>query len=72
MPVLAILVGTMTITSAHASIIGDFGAGYQQGKNDAYYGYGDGSCPYGYSNSYCVGYHTGYDAELAVINQAQP
>jgi hypothetical protein len=71
MPVLAIIVGTMAITSAYASIVGDFGIGYQQGKVDAYDGYSE-SCPSGYSNSYCTGYHVGYEAEAAVLNQAQP
>lgn len=71
MSVLAIIVGTMTISSVHASIWGDFGAGYQQGKNDAWNGYSE-HCPDGYSNSYCAGYHTGYEFEYATLQQAQP
>lgn len=70
-PIIAIIVGTMTISSAHASIIGDFGIGYNNGKSDAYYGNGDGTCPGG-SNSYCAGYHAGYVAEELTIQQAQP
>ena len=70
-PIIAIIVGTMTISSAHASIIGDFGIGYNQGKYDAYYGIGNGSCPGG-SNSYCAGYHSGYVSESTILEQALP
>jgi hypothetical protein len=69
---IATLVIDSTIaTSAQASIIGDFGAGYQYGKNLAYQGYGD-YCPNGYSNSYCAGFHVGWNAEEAALQQAQP
>ena len=70
-PILAILVGTMTISSARASLIGDFGIGYNDGKSDVYYGNGDGTCPGG-SNSSCAGYHSGYVAEELTLQQAQP
>lgn len=62
-----------TTGSVHASIIGNFGAGYDQGKADAYNGYSE-SCPYDFSNnfSYCTGYHAGYAQETFALNAAQP
>ena len=71
MSALAIIVGSMTISSAHASIIGDFGIGYNNGKIDAYNGYAKAGCS-AYSYSYCAGYSAGYDAEIITLNQAQP
>ena len=71
LPVIVILLGaTTTIATAHASIIGDFGIGYANGKTAAYNGYGD-YCN-GYSNSYCAGFHVGYAGEEAALQQAQP
>ncbi|MFZ0513631.1 MAG: hypothetical protein WAM14_18640 [Candidatus Nitrosopolaris sp.] len=73
---LAIAVGSATIT--HASIIGDFGIGYQDGKNKAYNDFpntDDDTCPYaGYAGytSYCTGYIVGYDDELGTLQHAQP
>lgn len=68
------LLSTVSITSqlqqAHASIIGDFGIGYNAGKTAAYNGYAD-NCD-GYSNSYCAGFHIGYAGEEAAIAQVQP
>jgi len=71
LPVIAILLGTTTtITTAHASIFGDFGIGYDAGKRAAHSGYGD-ICSYG-SNSYCAGFHIGWNLEESTIQQAQP
>lgn len=71
---------TTTMTGiAHASIIGDFGIGYQDGKNQAYndwyQGNGeDSSCPRsgeGDSLSYCSGYAIGYNGEWGAFLQTQ-
>jgi len=65
-----------SIAIVHASIIGDFGMGYQAGKTQAYNDFqssaNDDSCPSGSSTSYCSGYVVGYDAEQATLKQAQP
>jgi hypothetical protein len=69
------MLGVGSIAVVHASIIGDFGTGYQAGKTQAYNdfqsGTNDDSCPGG-STSYCSGYVVGYDAEQATLKQAQP
>ena len=64
---------------AHATIWGDLGMGYQDGKNQAYndwyHGNGeDSSCPRsGESNSlsYCSGYAIGYNGEWGAFLQTQ-
>jgi hypothetical protein len=66
-----------SIAAVHASIIGDFGIGYQAGKDQAYSDWNGGysqndSCPSGNSISYCSGYTVGYDAEWGTLQQAQP
>jgi hypothetical protein len=68
------VLGAGSIAVVHASIIGDFGIGYQAGKNQAYSDWNGGysqndSCPSGNSISYCSGYRVGYDGTL---QQAQP
>jgi hypothetical protein len=64
-----------SIAVVHASIPGDFGMGYQAGKNQAYIDFPAGTnndaCPGG-SISYCSGYVSGYDLEGATLQQAQP
>jgi hypothetical protein len=71
------VLGAGSIAAVHASIIGDFGIGYQAGKNQAYSDWNGGysqndSRPSGYSLSYCSGYTVGYDAEWGTLQQAQP
>ena len=71
------VLGARSIAAVHASIIGDFGIGYQAGKNQAYSDWNGGysqndSCPSGNSISYCSGYTVGYDAEWGTLQQAQP
>jgi hypothetical protein len=63
---------------AHASIWGDLGIGYQDGKNQAYndfsnHVYGD-ACPRDGigTASYCAGYTLGYDVEMGAESQVQP
>jgi hypothetical protein len=71
------VLGVGSVAFVHASIIGDFGIGYQAGKNQAYSDWNGGnsqndSCPSGNSISYCSGYTVGYDAEWGTLQQAQP
>lgn len=69
----AIVAAVSTVNMVHASTIGNFGAGYDQGKSDAYNRYSE-SCPYDFSSNfaYCSGYHAGYAEESAALNAAQP
>lgn len=59
---------------ASKSIIGNYGQGYDDGKQAARNNYpsSDASCPLDYlSNiSYCTGYHIGYNYQWGVMNLA--
>jgi hypothetical protein len=65
--------GTIPIQTAHASIVGNYAAGYNAGKSAGVAAARSGasldvSCPVDYfSNiSYCTGYHVGYGAYNAI------
>lgn len=59
---------------AKASIAGNYGQGYDDGKNAAKANFpsSDASCPRDFLNniSYCTGYHTGFDIEFVALQQA--
>jgi hypothetical protein len=78
-PVIAILLAgviSTTTTTAQASIFGNFGQGYDDGKQARKQSFGsstDALCPKDFGNniSYCAGYHAGFDEEQAALQAAQ-
>src|SRR5207247_9956465 len=82
-PTLAVLTagifGSIAVNVAYASILGDFGSGWNAGKSAAYralysgHQY-DASCPTSYIDhkSYCTGYHSGYFEEWSALRGAHP
>ena len=67
----------ITVSTAHASILGNFRQGYNAGKSAALAALNSGrsynaSCPVDYANniSYCTGYHSGYYKEWEVLRGA--
>jgi hypothetical protein len=78
MPVIAILLGATAAIHARASIIGEFGKGYDAGKAAGYaafyQGIHDASYPYDFSTyvSWCTGYHLGYNDEQSALRPAEP
>jgi hypothetical protein len=80
-PMVAVLlvgaISTITI-AAQASIIGNFGSGYDAGKSADYrafvQGPSDASGPYDFDTypTYCTGYHAGFDEVQGALWAAQP
>jgi hypothetical protein len=70
---------TVLIQTAHASIVGNYAAGYNAGKSAGVRAARSGapldaSCPVDYFShiSYCTGYHVGYHVGYGAYNAIRP